>query len=476
MLDKINGILKNQSAVEGVMGLGFGSQIWNQLASNGYLQVIGITLPNFICSIGSIAFGGIDLRYISNDPPNPPKIHNIPTLNGTDYPTIEVKTIRVNNTSLNFPVINAIISTSYNKVSLGSFSTEFFTKLGANKTSDGNWIVPNPVDITLDVTTDSGPIIGITITSNLTCNSMSKGQCISIFDDKFGPLNNTIIIGALFVKNFNFVVNKAKSIIGIADRNNFCPTPIYTTTITSTFKTSQTPFISISLSHSTFQPLTTISQTLSKSSYSTFKPPSTTLPLTFKTSQTPFISISLSHSASLPLSTPLSKLSYSTFQPPSTTLPLTFKTSQTPFISISLSHTTFQPLSTISQTLSKSSYSTFQPPSTTLPLTFKTSQTPFISISHSHSTFQPLSTISQTLSKSSYSTSHPLSTSLSLTFTTSQTPFLSISLSHSTFQPLPTISQTLSKSSYSTFQPLSTTSQIFKTSHIPSTSLKCTIF
>ncbi|CAG8835576.1 37562_t:CDS:2, partial [Gigaspora margarita] len=200
MFNEINGILKNQSAVEGVMGLGFGSQIWNQLASDGYLQVIGITLPNFICSIGSIAFGGIDLRYIFNDPPNPPKIHNIPTLNGTDYPTIEVKTIWVNNTQLNFPVINAIISTSYNKVSLGSFSTEFFTKLGANKTSDGNWIVPDPVDITFDVTTDSGQIIGIAITSFLTCNSMSKGQCISIFDDKFGPLNNTIIIGALFVK------------------------------------------------------------------------------------------------------------------------------------------------------------------------------------------------------------------------------------------------------------------------------------
>ncbi|CAG8801716.1 13501_t:CDS:2, partial [Gigaspora margarita] len=229
LFDEIIGILNNQSAVEGVMGLGFGSQIWNQLASDGYLQVIGIALPNFICSIGSIAFGGIDPRYISNDPPNPPKIHNIPTLNGTDYPTIEVKTIWVNNTQLNFPVINAIISTSYNKVSLGSFSTEFFTKLGANKTSDGNWIVPNPVDITLDVTTDSGPIIGISITSFLTCNSMIKGQCISIFDDKSAPLNNTIIIGESFVKNFYITANNpnnASRNIGIAERSEeFCPIP-----------------------------------------------------------------------------------------------------------------------------------------------------------------------------------------------------------------------------------------------------------
>ncbi|CAG8738467.1 13415_t:CDS:2, partial [Gigaspora margarita] len=187
LFDEINGALEYQSVVEGVMGLGFGSSIWNQLASDGYLQVIGIALPNFICSIGSIAFGGIDLRYIFNDPQDPTVIHNITTLNDTDYPIIEVNTIWVNDTPLDFPVINAIISTNYNKISLGNFSTEFFTKLGANKTNDGNWIVPDPVDISFDVTTDTGPIIGITLSSFVTCNSMIKGQCISIFDDKFGP-------------------------------------------------------------------------------------------------------------------------------------------------------------------------------------------------------------------------------------------------------------------------------------------------
>ncbi|CAG8755893.1 43266_t:CDS:2, partial [Gigaspora margarita] len=229
LFDEINGTLESQSAVEGVMGLGFGSPIWNQLASDGYLQVIGIALPNFICSIGSIAFGGIDFRYIFNDPPNRPEFHNIRTLNDTIYPIIEVNKIWVNKTPLNFPVINAIISTSYNKISLGNFSTEFFTKLGANKTSDGNWIVPDPVDITIDVTTDSGPIIGIVVSSFATCNSMIKGQCISIFDDDFGPLNNTIIIGALYVQNFYITANKANNAsntIGIAERSeDFCPIP-----------------------------------------------------------------------------------------------------------------------------------------------------------------------------------------------------------------------------------------------------------
>ncbi|CAG8567634.1 10437_t:CDS:2, partial [Gigaspora rosea] len=202
--DEINGAIKTQSVVDSVMGLGFGSSIWNQLAR-------------------------IDLRYIFNDPPDPPKFHNIPTLNDTKYTTIEVNTIWINNTPLNFPAINAIISTNYDKISLGNFSTEFFTKLGANKTNDGNWIVPNPVDIIFDVTTDSGQIIGIGISDFLTCNSMIKGHCISIFDDEFGPLNNTIIIGALFIQNFYIKANKANNAshtIGIDEKNeDFCPIP-----------------------------------------------------------------------------------------------------------------------------------------------------------------------------------------------------------------------------------------------------------
>ncbi|CAG8813945.1 19816_t:CDS:2, partial [Gigaspora rosea] len=63
---EINGTLEKQSVIEGVMGLGFDSPIWNQLASDNYPQVTGIALPNFICSIGSITFGGIDPRYIFN--------------------------------------------------------------------------------------------------------------------------------------------------------------------------------------------------------------------------------------------------------------------------------------------------------------------------------------------------------------------------------------------------------------------------
>ncbi|RIB28114.1 aspartic peptidase domain-containing protein, partial [Gigaspora rosea] len=203
---EINGTLEIQSVIEGVMGLGFDSPIWDQLASDNYPQVIGIALPNFICSIGSISFGGIDPRYIFNA-----NLYNIPALNNTDYPTIKINAIWVNETPLAFPAINAIISTSYNKISLGNFSTQFFTKLGANA---------------FDVTTNSGPIIGIILSSFLTCNSTIKGQCISIFNDEFGPSNNTIIIGALFIQNFYITVNKASRTIGIAQRSEeFCPIP-----------------------------------------------------------------------------------------------------------------------------------------------------------------------------------------------------------------------------------------------------------
>ncbi|KAF0522619.1 hypothetical protein F8M41_015511 [Gigaspora margarita] len=125
---EMNGTIETQSAVE---------------VNDDYLQVIGIALPHFICSIGSIAFGGIDLRYIYTDPP---ELHYIPTLSDTDYPTITINMIWVNKTPLNFPAINA-----------------------PKKTSDGNWIVPDPVDITFDVTTNSGLVIGIIIPSFLTC-------------------------------------------------------------------------------------------------------------------------------------------------------------------------------------------------------------------------------------------------------------------------------------------------------------------
>ncbi|CAG8655741.1 13798_t:CDS:10, partial [Gigaspora margarita] len=175
----------------------------NSTSFNGILKIETIF---YLDGSFASAVTGIDLRYISTDSP---EFYNIPTLNGTDYPTIQVNTICVNNTPLNFPVINAIISTSYNKISLGNFSTEFFTKLGANKTSDGNWIVPDPVDVTFDVRTDSGPIIGIVISSFLTCKSMIKGQCISIFDDKFANK-----------------ANNATCTIGVAERSEaFCPIP-----------------------------------------------------------------------------------------------------------------------------------------------------------------------------------------------------------------------------------------------------------
>ncbi|CAG8855147.1 17899_t:CDS:2, partial [Gigaspora margarita] len=154
--------------------------IWDQLASKGYDQAIGFAFPNYPCPVGSIAFGGIDARFSNN----PNEIFSVPTLNDNTYPKIEISTIWVNETPLDFPTIDAIISTNYNKVSLGNYSTDFFKALGANKTDDGNWVVPNPVDISFDLITDSGLLIGAVIPRDLSCN-MIMGQCISIFDDSF---------------------------------------------------------------------------------------------------------------------------------------------------------------------------------------------------------------------------------------------------------------------------------------------------
>ncbi|CAG8836999.1 23469_t:CDS:2, partial [Gigaspora margarita] len=218
LYSQIFGALQAESAVEGIMGLGLSSQIWDQLASKGYDQAIGFALPNSVCDFGSIAFGGIDTRFSKNSN----EIFNIPTLNDSTYPKIEIVTIQVNRTLLDFPVIDAIISTNYDKVSLGNYSTEFFKALGATKVK-GSWVVPNPVDISFDLLTDSGQIIQATISSKLTC-IMIKGQCISVFDDSFVP-SNSILIGIPFIQNYNFVVNKAKSIVGISDRSNFCPNP-----------------------------------------------------------------------------------------------------------------------------------------------------------------------------------------------------------------------------------------------------------
>ncbi|CAG8839412.1 30857_t:CDS:2, partial [Gigaspora margarita] len=203
LFSQLVGALQAESAVE---------------ASKGYDQAIGFALPNSVCDFGSIAFGGIDTRFSNNSN----EIFNIPTLNDSTYPKIEIVTIQVNETLLDFPVIDAIISTNYDKVSLGNYSTKFFQALGATKVK-GSWVVPNPVDISFDLLTDSGQIIQATIPSNLTC-IMINGQCISVFDDSI-VLSNSILLGIPFIQNFNFVVNKAKSIVGIADRNNFCPPP-----------------------------------------------------------------------------------------------------------------------------------------------------------------------------------------------------------------------------------------------------------
>ncbi|CAG8730747.1 25815_t:CDS:2 [Gigaspora margarita] len=157
LFNKISGTLKSQNPVAGIMGLGVGSQIWNQLVDNAYEQTIGFAFPNSNCAVGSITFGGLDSRFIS--------------------------------------VTDSLISTSHNKISLGGYSSEFFKKLNATKANDGNWIMPTPVPISFDVTTDSG-VIGVKIPS---CN-MIQGKCVSIFDDSSGPLNS-IILGAPFLQH-----------------------------------------------------------------------------------------------------------------------------------------------------------------------------------------------------------------------------------------------------------------------------------
>ncbi|CAG8774608.1 24043_t:CDS:2, partial [Gigaspora rosea] len=204
LFSQINGILQAESAVEGIMGLGLSSQIWNQLTSNGYDQAIGFALPNSVCDFGSIAFGGIDQRFnnkLFNVDSN--EIFSIPTLNDSTYPKIKIDAIWVNETPLEFPIKDAIISTNYDKISLGNgnFSKEFFKILGATKLKDGSWLVSNPVDILFNLATGSGEVVEAKIPSNLTCNIINE-KCISIFDDLPGPLNsiNSIILGKPFIQ------------------------------------------------------------------------------------------------------------------------------------------------------------------------------------------------------------------------------------------------------------------------------------
>ncbi|RIB10586.1 aspartic peptidase domain-containing protein, partial [Gigaspora rosea] len=99
LYNKINGALKAENPVEGIMGLGFSSQIWNQLADNAYDQTIGLALPNSNCAVGTITFGGMDSRFISDTN----NIYKISTLNDTTYWKIQVNLIWIDESPLIIP-------------------------------------------------------------------------------------------------------------------------------------------------------------------------------------------------------------------------------------------------------------------------------------------------------------------------------------------------------------------------------------
>ncbi|CAG8793211.1 18560_t:CDS:2, partial [Gigaspora margarita] len=234
LYNKLNGALKAENPVEGIMGLGFSSQIWNQLAGNAYDQTIGFALPNGNCAVGTITFGGMDSRDFNADTNN---IYKISTLNDTTYWKIQINRIWIDESPLIIPtpVTDSLISTSHNKISLGGYSSEFFKNSNATKASDGNWIMSAPVPISFDVTTDSG-VIGVEVPS---C-TMIQGKCVSIFDDSSGPLNS-IILGAPFLQTIYFIIDNDDHTIRIANKSNFCPNSNSSTSTVLTSFTSTTP-------------------------------------------------------------------------------------------------------------------------------------------------------------------------------------------------------------------------------------------
>ncbi|RIB19613.1 aspartic peptidase domain-containing protein [Gigaspora rosea] len=224
LFNKISGTLKAQNPVEGIMGLGFSSQV--------YLRVFNVDTKN---------------------------IFKISTLNNTTYWKIRIGLIWIDESPLIIPtpVTDSLISTSHNKISLGVYSSEFFKNLNATKASDGNWIMSTPVPISFDVITDSG-VIGVVVPS---CN-MIRGKCVSIFDDSSGPLNS-IILGAPFLETIYFIIDNDDHTIRIANKNNFCPISnpststvltsfTSTTTVLTSFTSTTTMLTSFTITISSF--------------------------------------------------------------------------------------------------------------------------------------------------------------------------------------------------------------------------------
>ncbi|CAG8740067.1 2833_t:CDS:2, partial [Racocetra persica] len=180
---QISGLLRAQAAVEGVMGLGAKSPIWNQLQRSRLDQVVGIAIPLGNCKVGSIAFGGLDSRFVNGPLYNT----SLKSSNSSTY-SVSINVLYVGGIPLNSTVIDSILDIENERISLGKFSREFFGLLKAKKKSNG-FFAKNPVDISFDVTLSDDEIVQFTLPKSSICESGTrKGKgCITIFDDKPGP-------------------------------------------------------------------------------------------------------------------------------------------------------------------------------------------------------------------------------------------------------------------------------------------------
>ncbi|CAG8818968.1 5622_t:CDS:2, partial [Racocetra persica] len=200
LANQISGLLRTQAAVEGVMGLGAKSQIWNQLKSSRLDQVVGIALPLGKCDVGSIALGGLDTRFI-NGP-----MYNISLNSSKSTYSISINALYVGGLPINSTVVDSVIDTRNDRISLEKASREFFRLLKAKKSKSGGFVVPNPIDVSFDVILDDDKIVQLTLPNSTICDSntgtgIGEGSknCLSIFDDKSGP-KGEITLGRPFLQ------------------------------------------------------------------------------------------------------------------------------------------------------------------------------------------------------------------------------------------------------------------------------------
>ncbi|CAG8482951.1 2780_t:CDS:2 [Racocetra persica] len=185
---QIDGSFRTQAAVEGIMGLSRESQ-------SNLDQVIGFALPLGNCDVGSIALGGIDNRFIKGP------LYSLSMSNASkSMHSMRINAAYVGGKPVNVTAIDSILDTKSDRISLGKASGDFFRLLNATKSLEG-WKVPNPVDISFDITLNDNQIVQLTLSNNTICdgNIGSVKDCISIFDDGSGPLN-TWTFGTSFLQ------------------------------------------------------------------------------------------------------------------------------------------------------------------------------------------------------------------------------------------------------------------------------------